>query len=84
MCAPGQDPGLARPGRRGSAQWWKLLEGCGVVTGDVGRERSAVVSVPLPASAGQRTLYVRHPGDVIRVALGAVLVMACSVIASAE
>ena len=36
------------------------------------------------AAAGQRTVYVRHPGDVIRVALGAVLVAVCSVIAAAE
>jgi hypothetical protein len=54
------------------------------VAGNVDRERNAVVSLPVPARAGRRTLYVRHPGDVIRVALGAVPVIACSVIASAE
>lgn len=36
------------------------------------------------AAAEQRTAYVRHPGDVIRVALGAVLVAVCSAIAAAE
>ena len=36
------------------------------------------------AAAGQGTVYVRHPGDVIRVALGAVLIAVCSVIAAAE
>jgi undecaprenyl-diphosphatase len=43
-----------------------------------------MVPVATPATAGQRTVYVRHPGDVIRVALGAVLVAACSVIAAVE
>jgi hypothetical protein len=43
-----------------------------------------MVPVATPATAGQRTAYVRHPGDVIRVALGAVLVAACSVIAALE
>ena len=36
------------------------------------------------ADTGQRTGYVRHPGDVVRVVLGAVLVAACSLIASLE
>ena len=36
------------------------------------------------AAAGQRTVYVRHPGDVIRVVLGAVLVIVCSAAAAAE
>jgi undecaprenyl-diphosphatase len=43
-----------------------------------------MVPVATPAAAGQRTVYVRHPGDVIRVALGVVLVTACSVIAAVE
>jgi len=54
------------------------------VAGGVDRERSAAVPVATSAAAGQRTVYVRHPGDVIRVALGAVLIAVCSVIAAAE
>jgi hypothetical protein len=53
------------------------------VAGSADRERITAVPVATPAAAGQRTAYVRHPGDVIRVALGAVLATACSVIASA-
>ena len=32
----------------------------------------------------ERTFYTRHPGDVVRVAVGAVLVAACSLVASLE
>src|SRR6516225_1825615 len=58
--------------------------GCAVVAGDVNRERLSVAPVAIPATAGRRTLYVRHPGDVIRFALGAVLVAACSMVAALE
>jgi len=54
------------------------------VAGNVNRERLPVVPAATPATAGQRTLYVRHPGDVIRFALGAVLVAACSMVAALE
>ena len=54
------------------------------MAGNVNRERLSVVPVATPATAGQRTLYVRHPGDVIRFALGAVLVAACSMVAALE
>ena len=42
-----------------------------------------VVPVARPVTA-RASAYVRHPGDVVRVALGAVLVTACSLIASLE
>src|SRR6516225_4425965 len=58
--------------------------GSAVVAGNEDLERPTMVPVATPATAGQRTAYVRHPGDVIRVALGTVLVAACSVIASVE
>ena len=54
------------------------------VTSNVDRERPAVVPATASSVAGQRTVYVRHPGDVVRVALGTVLVAGCSVIASVE
>jgi undecaprenyl-diphosphatase len=54
------------------------------VTSNVDRERPAVVPATASSAAGQRTVYVRHPGDVIRVALGILLVAACSLIASLE
>ena len=54
------------------------------MAGNVNRERLPVVPAATPATAGQRTLYVRHPGDVIRLALGAVLVAACSMVAALE
>ena len=68
------DPGAC--GRRSA--------GSSVAAGDVAGERAVVVPVATPETAGQRTLYVRHPGDVVRVTLGAVLVTACSLIASLE
>src|SRR6516164_2937628 len=58
--------------------------GCVVVAGNVDRERSAVAPVTVSSATGQRTVYVRHPGDVVRVALGAVVVIGCSLVASAE
>src|SRR6516225_9075478 len=58
--------------------------GYAVVAGNVNRERLPVVPAATPATAGQRTLYVRHPGDVVRLALGAVLVAACSMVAALE
>ena len=40
------------------------------MAGSADRERITAVPAATPAAAGQRTAYVRHPGDVIRVALG--------------
>jgi undecaprenyl-diphosphatase len=37
-----------------------------------------------PTPDRERTSYTRHPGDVVRVAVGLVLVAACSVVASVE
>ena len=54
------------------------------MAGNVDRERSAVAPVTVSSATGQRTVYVRHPGDVVRVALGAVVVIGCSLVASAE
>ena len=40
------------------------------MAGSADRERITAVPAATPAAAGQSTAYVRHPGDVIRVALG--------------
>src|SRR6516162_1324521 len=46
--------------------------------------RSTVAHVATPRIDRERTFYTRHPGDVVRVAVGAVLVAACSLVASLE
>src|SRR6516162_11231189 len=46
--------------------------------------RSTVAHVATATTDRERTFSTRHPGDVVRVAVGLVLVAACSLVASLE